>query len=232
MNEINLDPHIVVDTALSHISNGPLGIEDLGAQGLERAATALSDGVVRATEFYALASVGFGEYTTDRLGWNWMHGLPFEFVDVLKTIAFFVSLILLILFVSIWLRLYVLVKPDHPISAHITPPQPAPGGPMMARWEEITRHLDSVKETEWKFAIIEADKLVEDALKKAGFPGVGLGERLSNISPDQLQSRNDVWEAHKLRNRIVHEINYFLRYTEAKHAIEQYSRALKELGSI
>jgi hypothetical protein len=105
-------------------------------------------------------------------------------------------------------------------------------GPTRARWDEILRHGDSTKEAEWKFAIIEADKLMDDTLRKAGFPGVTMGERLMSIPEGQLQSLQLIWEAHKIRNRLAHDSNYFLRHAEAKKAIQLYGRALEELRVI
>jgi hypothetical protein len=100
------------------------------------------------------------------------------------------------------------------------------------RWEEVLVHVESPREAEWKFAVIEADKLVEDALNTAGFSGDNMGERLMNIDKTRLLSIDGLWEAHKVRNRVAHEVNYFLRYTEARRAINLYTETLKELGAI
>ena len=88
-----------------------------------------------------------------------------------------------------------------------------------ARWVEIEKHISSTREAEWKFAVIEADKLVDELLKGAGFQGDTMGERLMNIQPGQLTTLQGLWEAHKIRNRLVHDTNYFLRYTEAKRTV-------------
>lgn len=111
-------------------------------------------------------------------------------------------------------------------------PEPAFGGASQSRWEEITRHVDSEQESEWKFAIIEADKLVNDLLKQAGYPGDTMGERLMSIEKGQLLSLEGLWEAHKIRNKLAHDTNYFLRYAEARRAINLYADTLKELGII
>src|SRR3989344_595163 len=55
------------------------------------------------------------------------------------------------------------------------------GGAVQSKWEEILEHMNSNREAEWKFAIIEADKFVDDLLKTAGYPGDSMGERLTNI---------------------------------------------------
>ncbi len=73
---------------------------------------------------------------------------------------------------------------------------------------------------------------MDDVLRKAGFPGDMLGERLMNIQDGQLTTLDGLWEAHKIRNRLVHDTDYFLRYSEAKRAIEAYEQTLKELGGL
>ncbi len=106
------------------------------------------------------------------------------------------------------------------------------GGALGARWQEILKHIESTNEGEWKFAVIEADKLVDDLLRSSGFPGETMGERLVNIDKSQLVSLDRLWEAHKTRNRLVHDANYFLRYAEAKKAVRLYEETLKELGAL
>ncbi len=106
------------------------------------------------------------------------------------------------------------------------------GGAGQSKWEEILRHMSSDREAEWKFAIIEADKLVDSSLKTAGYPGETMGERLTNIDKSQFVSLDGLWEAHKTRNKMVHDSSYFLRYSEAKKAIQFYEATLRELGVV
>jgi len=108
--------------------------------------------------------------------------------------------------------------------------EPAFGGASQSRWEEIRRHIDSEREAEWKLAVIEADKLIDNLLKSAGYSGDTMGDRLMNIEKGQLANLDELWEAHKIRNRIVHDVNYFLRYAEARRAVLIYEKILKELG--
>ena len=98
------------------------------------------------------------------------------------------------------------------------------------RWKEIRRHLVSSNDTEWRFAVIEADKIVDQALKQSGYPGETMGERMMLIDPGELRSLDSLWSAHKLRNIIAHNLDYKVRFAEAHEAIENYEKALRELG--
>jgi hypothetical protein len=102
-------------------------------------------------------------------------------------------------------------------------------GAWRSQWNQIIGHLDSSRETDWKLAVMEADKLANSALQQAGFSGDTFGDRLTNIQPGDLISLDGLWWAHRIRNRIAHEMDYFLRYTEARQAISYYESTLAEL---
>lgn len=118
-----------------------------------------------------------------------------------------------------------------PSTFDLTPPEEG-YGPIDARWEEIKRHLHSTNESEWKFAVIEADKLTDDILKKIGYPGETMGERMILIKPEQLNTIGYLWEAHKMRNNIVHDPNFKMIHEDAVKALSLYEAVLKELRAI
>ena len=96
------------------------------------------------------------------------------------------------------------------------------------KWMEL---LARVKTPEGMLlAIIDADKLLDEALKKRHFRGKTMGERL--VSAQRIIKDNDsVWYAHKLRNRLVHEPNVRLKKNEAKTALAGFRQGLKDLGA-
>lgn len=100
------------------------------------------------------------------------------------------------------------------------------------RWEEIKKHIASFNEAEWKLAVIEADKFTDDALKTGGYLGESMGERLMLIQPGQLLSLQNLWDAHKLRNLLVHDANYRLTHRQAVLAAEAFEQVLRELGAL
>ncbi len=97
------------------------------------------------------------------------------------------------------------------------------------RWQEV-QALCGDKNT-WPLAIINADKLVDDALRKRHYKGKTMGERL--VSAQREFSDNDgVWFGHKLRNRLVHEDNVRLKEHEVKQALVGFRQALKDVGAL
>ena len=156
----------------------------------------------------------------------------FPDIGKIKLVSFFLSLVFGFFLVILIIRINKLYK--HTLKTTIDtliPPAPAKGG-LAAKWEEIITHINAPKEIEWKFAVIEADKLMDQVLKSGGYPGETIGERLVNTDKSRLATIDGLWEAHKLRNRIVHDTNLFLRYSEAKQAIELYQKSLEELGAL
>lgn len=80
-------------------------------------------------------------------------------------------------------------------------------------------------------AIVDADKLLDEALKKRGFRGKTMGGRL--VAAQRSLSNNDsAWYAHKLRNRIVHESSIRLKKREAQSALAGFKQGLIDLGAL
>lgn len=79
-----------------------------------------------------------------------------------------------------------------------------------------------------KEAILDADKLLDYALARKGFEG-NLGEKLKKAGP-RLSDLNGIWAAHKLRNKVAHELLDIDRL-EAKNALVNFKKALNELGA-
>jgi hypothetical protein len=104
-------------------------------------------------------------------------------------------------------------------------------GPRNNRLEDMLAHIESENPNDWKLAIIEADIILDTALKEAGYAGVSLGERLKSIAPSQLQSLDDAWQAHKVRNQVAHGgADFVLTRRLAEETIKQYRRVFNELG--
>ena len=97
------------------------------------------------------------------------------------------------------------------------------------QWAEL---LARVKTPEGMIlAVVDADKLLDQALKKRHFKGKTMGERL--VAAQRMISDNDaVWYAHKLRNRLVHEPNVKLKKKEAQTALSGFRQGLKDLGAL
>lgn len=96
------------------------------------------------------------------------------------------------------------------------------------RWKELQQHC--AREITWPMAIIDADKLLDDVLRRCNYKGKTMGERLVSAQRD-LSSNDTVWFSHKLRNKIVHE-DIKLKKRDVQSALKGYLQALKDLGAL
>jgi hypothetical protein len=96
------------------------------------------------------------------------------------------------------------------------------------RWHEAQTFCKD--KASWPLAVINADKLLDEALKKRRFKGKTMGERMVAAQRD-ISDNDGVWFAHKLRNRLVHEADVKLKEADVKKALIGIRQALKDLGA-
>lgn len=154
--------------------------------------------------------------------------------DEWRTISFIISLIFLIGIAYAITRLNVFLSKVRRVrraEIRVFDIKKVPEGVRAERWEAVMSHLNSENPTDWKFAIMEADNIYDNLFAKMGYPGKGLGERLKYVEISDFKSLNDVWEAHKYRNRLVHEAaTHQIDREEARRVIGLFENGLKELG--
>lgn len=97
------------------------------------------------------------------------------------------------------------------------------------RWSEAQK-LCRNKDT-WPLAIINADSLLDEALKKSGYRGKTMGERMVAAQRD-FSDNDGVWYGHKLRNKLVHEADVKLKEADVKDALVGIRQALRDLGAL
>jgi len=150
--------------------------------------------------------------------------LAFKFIFVALTIFFIIHIVYLILklgavkekkefYRELWTRKAAPIKKDE----------------FVARWAKIKERMAKMEEAEYKLAIIEADKLFDELLRRMMYKGKDMGERLQQITSEQLSNINAVWESHKARNMLSHDINYHINYSDAERIIQNYKDAFREL---
>lgn len=100
-----------------------------------------------------------------------------------------------------------------------------------SKWLAIEQQLQRDNDSSYQLAILNADKLLDHALKERGFSGNTMGERMKSAKSVWLNTKN-VWTAHKIRNQIAHEAEVKLSYDATRRALAAFKQALKDLGAI
>lgn len=98
-------------------------------------------------------------------------------------------------------------------------------------WMTIEQQLVKGEESSCHLVVLNADKLLDQALKQRNFKGDTMGERMKSAR-DTWSNANNVWSAHKLRNRIAHEPDVQVGYDNARRALSAYKQALKDVRAI
>lgn len=96
---------------------------------------------------------------------------------------------------------------------------------------EIEHKLKREDSSSFSLCVINADKLLDQALRERGTRGKTMGERMKN-TVQVFSDRNGIWQAHILRNKISHEVDVHVTYEQALQALASFRKALKDLGAI
>jgi len=101
------------------------------------------------------------------------------------------------------------------------------------RWQRVLDHVNSENPNDWRLAILEADIILEEMLQKMGYRGESVGDKLKTIEASDFTSIDAAWEAHKVRNMIVHQGSDFLiTGREAKRVVDLYRQVFEEFRYI
>jgi len=99
---------------------------------------------------------------------------------------------------------------------------------VQSKWAEITA-MQNHGPSGLKNALIEADKLLDYVMIQRGFVGETMGDRLKN-GGSVFSNLNTIWDAHKLRNQMVHEVEIDMATEQVKHAISNLGQGIRDLG--
>lgn len=100
-----------------------------------------------------------------------------------------------------------------------------------SRWLSIETQLSRDDVSSHTLCVLNADKLLDQALRDRGISGKTMGERMKNCQ-GKWTNGNGLWAAHKVRNRLAHETDAVIDFDRAKQALVAYKQGLKDMGAI
>lgn len=102
------------------------------------------------------------------------------------------------------------------------------------RWHYILTLIESPNDSDWRVAIIEADSMLEEVLKKEkGLSGETVSELLEGAKESGYAHIQDAWDAHLVRNEIAHQGSDFpLSQVEGRRVIKMFQNFFEELRVI
>jgi hypothetical protein len=75
--------------------------------------------------------------------------------------------------------------------------------------------------------VMEGDKVLDHAMQLSGFQG-SMADKLRKAGP-RFSNVQALWDAHKLRNSIAHEVSFPLSQKEASRAMTAFEKGLRDL---
>jgi hypothetical protein len=99
-------------------------------------------------------------------------------------------------------------------------------------WKKIQKNIKSDKVEDWKSAIFDADKILDDVIKASGVQGETVDERFNQLAPEIISNANQVKEAHQIKKRIKDNPESVLRKEDALAAVFIYQKAFEDLKLI
>jgi len=101
------------------------------------------------------------------------------------------------------------------------------------RWERVMEHINSPNPNDWKFAILEADIILDELLSAIGHRGETMADKLKGVERSDFLTIDAAWEAHKVRNQIAHEgADFLITEREARRVISLFESVFKEFHFI
>lgn len=97
------------------------------------------------------------------------------------------------------------------------------------KWQKIKKRLKKENEAEYKLALIEADKTLDDILKKMGYGEESLNEKLKRLSSNDVSNLEELLKANEICENIVHDPDYRLNKEKAEEIISIFEKSFKDL---
>lgn len=99
-------------------------------------------------------------------------------------------------------------------------------------WIKIMERLETGTEAEYKLAVIEVDSMLDNILKKMGYGGEKLRDRLKHLTQATIPNLETLLEAHEIRNNIVHDPDYRLSLEETKRVLAIYEKTFQDIQAL
>lgn len=103
---------------------------------------------------------------------------------------------------------------------------------MQKRWLKIEERLRTNQNSQFKIAILEADKMVDEILLNIGYAGKNMKERLELADANQIEEIDSLIEGHEIRNKIIQDDSFSLDRNEADRVVGLYREFLDDLEII
>lgn len=96
-------------------------------------------------------------------------------------------------------------------------------------WHKIKKGVEKESSAKRKLALLKARSLLLKYLKRGGYPGVDLAERINNLPEGCLSNAQELISAEKVCQSILKDPNYQLSKDKAKKVAQIFGRTFLDL---
>lgn len=101
------------------------------------------------------------------------------------------------------------------------------------RWQELLGEAMSSDPKRWRFALLEADKMLGELLEKLGYAGATTADKMRALPEDAFVTVPVAWEAHRVRNLVsLGSSDFILTQREAFRVMKLYEQVFEEFSFI
>ena len=100
------------------------------------------------------------------------------------------------------------------------------------RQRKIIKRLKTKDTAQWKLAINEADKIIDEIIKYMNIKAEMMDERLEQVNASQLSNIEEIKNAHQISVTIKRNPEFELNHNEAVRLIKIYEKAFREFNLI
>lgn len=149
--------------------------------------------------------------------------LDFKIITIIYTIILFIGIILVVANAR---PKKIIKEVEESLESILTEPKGAEE--YSGKWQEILNLLEGREESSWRQAVIEADKFFDEIMRRLGYSGENFGERLKQVHATEVKNLDAIWDSHRVRNSISHDIEFKLSQDEARRAVGAYEQAMRD----
>jgi len=97
------------------------------------------------------------------------------------------------------------------------------------KWQKIKERLEKNMEAEYKLTAIEAYEMLDKNLKRMGYQGKNLEERIRKFTPEELSNLKELLKSVQICADIIHDPDYKLSKEKTQEIIANFEKALTDL---
>lgn len=99
-------------------------------------------------------------------------------------------------------------------------------------WRQVKERMARGTETNYKLAILEADRILDEVLKLMALPGQTMDERLSQVTTEHMAAIEQLRRAHQVARRITIDPEFTVDATLGREVIKTYADLFSEYGIV